>query len=73
MDRGINPYNCNFQPIHDVANDEFEKAVFELVKDHDTQIIEVLDTDCENNTNEPFFCIHVSFIIQTKQMYCTIY
>ena len=26
---GMHLYNCYFQPIHDVANDEFEKEVFE--------------------------------------------
>ena len=67
---GIHPYNCNFLPIHDVANDEFEKAVFELVKDHDTQIVEVLDTDSENNKNEPFSVPMLA--LSYKQNKCTI-
>ena len=43
----MHPYTCNFQAVHDVGNDECENTIFQLVKAHDTLIIEVLHTDFE--------------------------
>ena len=49
----VYPYTHIYHPIHEenVTDDDFEMEIFELVKNYDTQIIEVLDKDCTNNNN----------------------
>lgn len=42
------PFLSNYDPVGDMNNNDIETEVYNLVKDYDTQIIEVLDTDSFN-------------------------
>lgn len=59
------PFLSNYDPARDMNNNDIETEVYNLVKDYDTQIIEVLDTDC-HLTPEPCTVPDLALLYKTS-------